>query len=154
MTNAGYEKLLSNIAILNHELKEVNKEVTEGMADRDFREDSTFAVAVQERIKIENKIAELGEIANNSTIIDVAINDDDSIDFGKSARLLNVDTGVIKVFTLVGSYESNPKDGKISYLSPMGKSMMGSKVGDEIEVVTPARELYWEVLKVFIDKPL
>jgi transcription elongation factor GreA len=150
MTRNGYENLLSKIENLSCELREINKAVAEGMEDRDFREDSTFSVAVQERTKVQKKIFELEDVANNCTIADIDSNIS-SIDFGKSAKLLNVDTEEVKQFTIVGTYESAPKEGKISYLSPLGMSMMGSKVGDEFEVVTPLKETYWEVLEIFVN---
>jgi len=153
MTKTGYDDIMTKIDALNQDLKIANQSVAEGIESRDFREDSTFSVAVEERTKIQNKIREMEDIVNNCTIaqIDSSI---DFIDFGKSAELLNVDTGDVRAFTIVGAYESDPKNGKISYLSPVGMSMMGSKVGDEFEVITPAKEICWEVLKIFIDRPL
>jgi len=153
MTKTGYDDIMSKIDALNQSLKAANQAVAEGIEARDFREDSTFSVAVEERSKIQNKIKELEDIVNNCTIAQIDSNTD-FVDFGKSAELLNVETGEIRAFTIVGAYESDPKNGKISYLSPVGRAMMGSKEGDEFEVVTPAKEIYWEVLKIFIDKPL
>ena len=150
MTRTGYENLLAKIELLGNELREINKDVAEGMEDRDFREDSAFSVAVQERTKVQKKIHELEDVANNCKIAEVDLSTT-SICFGKSAKLLNVDTEEIREFTIVGAYESDPKVGKISYLSPLGRSMMGTSVGDEFEVVTPAKESYWEVLEIFVN---
>ncbi len=153
MTRVGYDAIMSKIDVLKQKLKEASQAVAEGILERDFREDSAFSVAVEERTKIQNKINELEDIVNNCIIAQID-SKTDFVDFGKSAMLLNVETGETSAFTIVGAYESDPKNGKISYLSPVGKSMMGARVGDEFEVVTPSKELYWEVLDIFIDKPL
>ena len=149
MTKSGYDDLMEKINNLSDSLREVNEAVSEGIEARDFREDSSFSVAVEERSKIQMKIQELEEVVNNCAIITVD-RKTDCVDLGKSAKLLNVDTGEEKIFTLVGVYESNPKVGKISYLSPLGKSLIGSRKGDEFEVLTPTKEVYWEVLDIFI----
>lgn len=150
ITRNGYDSLMSEIDGLNESLKIVNLDVADGMESRDFREDSAFSVAIEERTKIQKKIQELEELANNCIIaqVDKSTN---VVDFGKSVKLLNIDTDETKTFTVVGAYETDPKIGKISYLSPVGKSMMGAKVGDELEVITPTKEVYWEVLDIFIN---
>ena len=150
ITKTGYENLLSKIEDLNSQLKNIIKMVAEGIEDRDFREDSNFSVAVAERTKIQKKINELDEVANNCRIPEID-KSTVTINFGKSAKLMNVDSGEIREFTVVGPYETDPKKGKISYLSPMGKAMLGIKKGEDFEVITPSREQYWEVLEIFIN---
>ena len=147
ITKEGYRLLLEKFENLRSKLKNAQKEVAESMGDGDFREDSKYSIALEERSKIENDIDKLNTIIENAKIVVPDFNSD-SVSFGRSARVQNIDTEEEKIFTVVGTNESSPKEGKISYASPFGRAMLGLVEGDTFEVVTHKSETSWEVLEV------
>lgn len=147
ITREGYQLLLKKFEGLQRKLKLAQKEVSEAMADGDFREDSKYSIALEERSKIENSVDKLNAIIESAKIVIPDFNSD-NITFGRSAKVQNIDTESIQVFTVVGTNESDPKVGKISYASPFGRAMLGLAAGDTFEVVTHKKETSWEVLEV------
>ena len=147
ITREGYQLLLKKFEGLQSKLKLAQKDVSEAMGDGDFREDSKYSIALEERSKIENSVDKLNAIIESAKIVVPDFNSD-AITFGRSARVQNIDTESIQVFTVVGTNESDPKVGKISYASPFGKAMLGLVEGDTFEVVTHKSETSWEVLEV------
>ena len=147
ITREGYQILLKKFEGLQAKLKRAQREVSEAMDDGDFREDSKYSVAIEERSKIENSVDKLNTIIESAKIVVPDFNSD-SITFGRSAKVQNIDSESIQVFTVVGTNESDPKVGKISYASPFGRAMLGLTEGDTFEVVTHKKETSWEVLEV------
>lgn len=147
ITSEGYQLLLKKIEGLREKLKIAQKEVSDGMDDGDFREDSKYSIALEERSKIEKEIDKFNVIIENAKIVVPDFNTE-TITFGRSAKVQNIDTEVIQVFTVVGTNESDPKAGKISYISPFGRAMLGLVEGDTFEVITHKKETSWEVLEV------
>tara|TARA_B100000214_G_scaffold374868_1_gene359020 strand:- start:2458 stop:2925 length:468 start_codon:yes stop_codon:yes gene_type:complete len=147
ITREGYQLLLKKFEGLQGKLKLAQKEVSEAMADGDFREDSKYSIALEERSKIENSVDKLNAIIESAKIV-IPDFSSDNITFGRSAKVQNIDTESIQVFTVVGTNESDPKVGKISYASPFGRAMLGLAEGDTFEVVTHKKETSWEVLEV------
>lgn len=147
ITSGGYKKLIQKFENLNKKLKAAQKEVADAMGDGDFREDSKYATAINERSKVEKSIDDLKEIIDTSSITAPDMSSD-VVSFGRSAEVQNLDTDEIKTITIVGIHESEPSQGEISYVSPFGKAMLGLAQGDGFEVITPTRESSWEVLKI------
>ena len=69
--------------------------------------------------------------------------------FGNKVKIVNLDTDQVQVFKLVGERESDVKNEKLSYKSPLGRELLGKKAGDDIELVTPSGERFFEILEVF-----
>ena len=147
ITHEGYLSLVDKLDDLRLQIIEANKDVADGVADQDFREDSKFIVAMEEREKIQKKIDELDNIIESAVVVQIG-KSKDRVGFGSTVKVLNQDTEEEKVLTIVGVYETNPKEGKISHASPFGKSLINTRPGEEFEVVTPSGESYWEVLEI------
>ncbi len=147
ITIEGYNLLLEKIDNLRDKLKIANNDVSEGATDYDFREDSRLTIAMEEREKIQKKLESIETVINES-IITRPDHTTDSVSFGRSAKVINLDTDEPRHFTIVGIHESDPKQGKISYRSPFGQALLNLAAGDEFEVITPTAETYWEVLEV------
>jgi len=98
-----------------------------------FREDLSF---------LEMRIAELENILKNVELIKVPPKDKQNIiNLGATVTLEEAD-GQINEFMIVGTLEANPNEGKISSQSPVGKTLMGHKVGDEIMITSPIKVIY------------
>jgi transcription elongation factor GreA len=95
-------------------------------------ENAEYSSARQEQEKVESRIAEIQNILMNSKIIK-APKGDSKVQLGSTVTLKDP-SGKAKQFQVVGTVEADPLNGKISDESPIGKALMGQKVGDEIEI--------------------
>jgi transcription elongation factor GreA len=102
--------------------------------------------AKNEQAFIEGKILMLENTLRNAEIIEAPITPG-LVEIGDKVLIQNQD-GKIDQFVIVGSAESNPNDGKISNESPVGRALLGKKVGDEVEVKTPAGKLKLLIIEV------
>ena len=68
--------------------------------------------------------------------------------FGSIISLINLDNETERLFQIVGEYEADPKLGKISYKSPLGRATLGLEEGDEFTVETPKGETVWEIISI------
>lgn len=102
--------------------------------------------AKNEQAFIEGRILMLEKIIRNATVIEsptIA----DVVELGDTILIQNQD-GKIDMFTIVGSAEANPVEGKISYVSPVGQALIGRKRGEKVEVKTPAGLIKLQILEI------
>jgi len=102
--------------------------------------------AKNEQSFIEGKILTHENTIKNATIIEAAVSPD-IVELGDSIVIENQD-GKVEQFTIVGSAEANPTEGKISNESPVGRSLLGKKVGDNVKVKIPAGTLDLRIIEV------
>jgi len=102
--------------------------------------------AKNEQSFIEGKILTHENTLKNATIIEAAVSPD-IVELGDSIVIENQD-GKVEQFTIVGSAEANPTEGKISNESPVGRSLLGKKVGDTVKVKIPAGTLDLRIIEV------
>lgn len=93
--------------------------------------------AMNERAFVEGRILTLENMVNNAIVIDPSTSSAGSVALGSRVTVLN-DEGAEQVYTIVGSAEADPKAGKISNESPVGKAILGRRVGDEVQILVPA----------------
>ncbi len=110
----------------------------------DLSENSEYAAAKQDLAFIDGRIAELEEILHGAKVI--TSHKRSSIDIGSSVTL-HV-KGKKEVFTVVGEWEADPSQKKISHSSPLGKALLGKKPGDQIEVEAPAGKILYKILEI------
>ena len=111
----------------------------------DLSENSEYAAAKQDLAFIDGRIAELEEILHGAKIISTK-HSNGQVNVGSKVILhLN---GKKEEFTLVGEWEADPMQKKISHESPLGKSLMGKKVGEKVEVEAPAGKLSYKILEI------
>lgn len=110
----------------------------------DLSENSEYAAAKQDLVFIDGRIAELEEILHSAKVI--TGHKKGQVDVGCKVTLhIN---GKKEVFTVVGEWEADPKEKKISHSSPLGKALLGKKVGDKVEVEAPAGRLSYKILHI------
>lgn len=110
----------------------------------DLSENSEYAAAKQDLAFIDGRIVELEEILHAAKII--TSHKKGAVDVGSKVTLhIN---GKKDVYTLVGEWEADPKEKKISHESPLGKALLGKKVGDKVEVEAPAGKVLYKVLHI------
>ena len=134
-----------------HELKvvkrqEVAQKIKEAREQGDLSENAEYDAAKDEQRDIEARIEELEKILKNAEVVVEDEVDLDSI--GCKVRILDMEYNEELEYKIVGSTEANSLKGKISNESPVGKSLIGSKVGDTVEVETQAGVLKYKVLEI------
>lgn len=134
-TPQGFKALQDELDYLvNVKAEENKKEISKARAYGDLSENSEYDEAKQEQAIIHARIAELKEMIANAKIIDESQIDESSVSVGSIVELYNVERHTDFTYHIVGSYETDPKSGKISDSSPIGLALLGAKAGDEVVV--------------------
>lgn len=149
ITKDGYEKLRNELERLKKiERPKIIKEIAEARAHGDLSENAEYHAAKERQSFIEGKIKDVESKLAHATIIDTRNLSTDKIVFGATVLLQDTTSEEKKRYTLVGQDESNLKENKISVHSPVGKALIGRKVGDLVEITTPATKFEYEVLDI------
>jgi transcription elongation factor GreA len=146
LTKEGLEELKKELKNLT-EIKrpEVVQKISLARDMGDLSENAAYVSARDEQAFVEGRIAELEEIIKNSVVAS-SVHLKGVISVGCKVRV-HVD-GMEQEFSLVGGPEADPKDKKISHESPLGKALMGKKIGDKVEIDAPMGKLVYTILSV------
>lgn len=130
--------------------KEVAEQIKEARSFGDLSENSEYDEAKTEQGKLYSKIAELKVLIENAEI--VSNNDEnvpkDTVTLGSIVRVRDVEDGFEENYEIVGSQEANPRQGRISDDSPVGRGLKGHKAGDTVIISAPAGELKFQIISV------
>lgn len=149
MTQYGYERLCEELKNLKEvERPHIVREIDIARAHGDLKENAEYHAAREKQAFIEARIAELGAMLENAQIINPASYEHKIVSFGSTVTLLNIDDDKQSKYTIVGSYESKPERGRISFHSPIAKAILGKSVGDEITIKLPKGESDFEILAI------
>lgn len=150
LTKEGYEKLLNDLEILKTEKrKEVSEKLKLARSFGDLSENSEYDEAKDEQARVEAKIAELETALKNAVVIDTASNDNTEVRFGSTVRVYDKEFEEELEYKIVGPKEVDPRNFKISSEAPVGKAMIGKKVGDIVVVTTETGDVSeYEVLEI------
>ena len=137
-TQAGYDALQKELNYLKNVRRvEIKEEVAKARSYGDLSENSEYDEAKNEEAKVEMRIHELEEMISVARVIDEAEIDHTKVSVGSIVEVENVDTKVKKTYHIVGSYETDPVAGKISDQSAIGGAIMGTSVGEKVDVELP-----------------
>ncbi len=120
--------------------KEVADQIKEARSFGDLSENSEYDEAKNEQGKLYSRIAELEDVLSKAEIIKETKRSS-KVDTGRRVILRDTETGETEEYQIVGSQEANPVLGRISDESPIGRALIGHRVGDEVLVQAPAAEL-------------
>ncbi|WP_102345473.1 transcription elongation factor GreA [Bacillus sp. Marseille-P3661] len=153
MTLEGKEKLIKELEYLKSEKrKEVVERIKIARGFGDLSENSEYDAAKDEQAFVESRIATLEKMIRNAVIIESDSANPNLVALGKSVKFVELnDDGSEEdeeEYTIVGSAEADPFEGKISNDSPMAKSLIGRYVGDEVIVQTPGGEMKVRIKEV------
>ncbi|MEG6575530.1 MAG: transcription elongation factor GreA [Caldibacillus debilis] len=147
MTKEGREKLLQELEYLKTvKRKEVVERIKVARSYGDLSENSEYDSAKEEQAFVEGRINLLEKMLRNAIIIEE--DDSDVVTLGKSITFVELPDGEEETYTIVGSAEADPFEGKISNDSPIAKSLLGKKVGDEVVVQTPGGEMNVKIIAI------
>ena len=134
-TPEGFKALQDELDFLvNVRVEENKKEISTARSFGDLSENSEYDAAKEEQGKIHARIAELREMISNAKVIDESQIDESKVSVGSIVVVYNVTREKEFTYHIVGSYETDPLNGKISDDSPIGRSLIGSRAGDEVFV--------------------
>jgi transcription elongation factor GreA len=151
-TKEGLEKLKKELEhLLKVERPRVIKAIEEARAHGDLSENAEYEAAKERQAFVEARIRELQDKIARAEVIDTSKLDNSKVVFGATVRLFDALDGTEKVFKLVGPEEADVDNGRISVTSPVGRALIGKRVGDEVIVKAPGRTLEYEVLEISFD---
>ena len=138
-TKAGFKALQDELDYLKNVKREENKkDISKARSYGDLSENSEYDEAKLEQAKIATRIAELEEMIKNAVVIDETVVDAKVVGIGSTVTVkIKERNNEEKVYQIVGSYETDPLNGKISDVSPIGRALLGARKGDKIEVELP-----------------
>ena len=125
---------------------QISEAIAEARAHGDLKENAEYHAAREQQGLIEAKIKEIESTLSNATIIDVKeLPQTGRVVFGSTVKLFNLETENPISYKFVGSLESDPAQGSISFDTPIGKGLIGKSIGDEVTIETPAGSETFEI---------
>ncbi|ETI67188.1 transcription elongation factor GreA [Neobacillus vireti] len=149
MTQAGKDKLVQELEYLKSvKRKEVVERIKIARSFGDLSENSEYDSAKEEQAFVEGRITTLENMIRNAKIISEGDMTGDSVALGRSVTFVELPDGDEETYSIVGSAEADPFEGKISNDSPIAKSLLGKKVGDQVSVQTPGGEMSVRIVSI------
>jgi transcription elongation factor GreA len=145
MTAEGHESLKTELDhLVNVKRAEIAQDLYEARIDKDFRENAPFDAAKQHQAEVENRIRLLERTLATARIVDQGANGS-RVGLGSKVLLTDMTHGDELSYTLVGTSEANPRLGRISIASPVGRALIDHSPGDEFEIEAPGGTVRYRV---------
>jgi len=149
ITKEGLEKLRQDLhTIITTDRPKNIKAIEEARSHGDLNENAEYHAAKERQSFLAAKINELEMAISRSEVIEISNEPAENIIFGSTVDLKNLVNNQTVTYQLVGPYESNPEDGKISIISPLGKALIGNEEGDYVKLKTPGGVQEFEILEI------
>ena len=149
MTYDGLKKMeqeLENLKTVRR--KEVAEKIKEARGQGDLSENAEYDAAKEEQGEIESRIVQLENLLRNAEVIDEDVLNMDVVNLGSKVTVLDVEFDEEMEYTIVGSTEADPMNGRISNESPLGMALLGQKVGATVMADTPDGEVAFKILNI------
>lgn len=150
ITNEGYAQLQAQLHTLRDQKRQtLVRDMQEVSTEADWRESAQLMLLQNELAVVDAEIRRLQEMLVNCTIVEPQTSDA-IVDVGETVVLQLDDQAppTVETYTIVSPAEAAPDQGRISYESPVGHSLLKHKVGDEVTVVVPAGQLHYRIVAV------
>src|SRR5690606_35597669 len=149
MTAAGKQKLEDELDFLKTvKRKEVVERIKVARSFGDLSENAEYDSAKEDQAFVEGRISTLESMIRNAVIINANELSNDIVRLGTTVTFVEVPDGDKESYTIVGSAEADPLEGRISNDSPIAKSMIGRTIGDRVKVLTPGGEMEIEIVSI------
>ncbi len=149
MTEQGYATMLEDVKFMKSvERPRIIKAIEEARAHGDLSENAEYHAAKEAQSWNETKVQELEDRLSRAEVIDPTRLSGDTVMFGAKLTLIDEDTDAEVKYQIVGDFEADVKQGRISISSPIARALIGKKKGDSIEVNTPGGGKSYEIVKV------
>jgi transcription elongation factor GreA len=148
LTAEGIKKLQEELDyLINIRRPEVAILIADAKADGDVSENAGYDEAKNTQAFVEGRILTLKTILSNAVVISEN-GSKDTVDLGSTVTIRDVDYGDQETYTIVGSTEVDPRNGRISLKSPIGHALMGHRKGDLVQVQTPGGMAQFEIVAI------
>ncbi len=149
MTAPGLAALEDELKMLKaQERPAIIRAIAEARSHGDLSENAEYHAARERQSFVEGRIAELEEITSAAEVIDPASLSGDTVKFGANVLLVDEDTEKEVSYQIVGMYEADIKQAKLSITSPLAKALISKKVGDTVSVPAPGGDRTYEILQI------
>tara|TARA_B100001964_G_scaffold201610_1_gene229430 strand:- start:125 stop:598 length:474 start_codon:yes stop_codon:yes gene_type:complete len=149
MTANGYENLQTELKkLLNEDRPNIIEAIAEARSHGDLSENAEYQYAKEQQSLIEGKIADLESAISRAEVIDVKSLEGDDIKFGATVKIEDDDSGEIVTYQIVGEYESDIKNFKLSVSSPLARGLINKSVDDVVEINSPKGQKSYTIKSV------
>ena len=151
LTSEGLAKLeqeLENLKTVRR--REVADKIKVAISFGDLSENSEYDEAKNEQAMIESRILQIEAMLKNVMILDAGELDTEVVNVGSKVQVLDVEFDEEETFYIVGSTEANPDAGKISDESPVGKGLLGHRIGDIVAIPVPNGSVNYKILNIMM----
>lgn len=149
LTKEGHKKIEDELDFLKAvRRKEVSERIKIAISFGDISENSEYDEAKNEQAQLEERILKLENMLTKAVIIDESKIDLSAVTIGSVVKVNDIDFDEEVEYTIVGSAEADPYEFRISNESPVGKALLGKKVGDKVDVQVPDGVAKFEILEI------
>jgi len=149
MTASGYENIQKELKkLLNEDRPNIIAAIAEARSHGDLSENAEYQYAKEQQSLIEGKIADLESAISRVEVIDVKSIASDEIKFGATIEIEDDDNGEVFLYQIVGDYESDIKNKKLSVSSPLAKGLINKTVDDVVEINSPKGQKSYTIKSV------
>ena len=151
MTEEGYKKMLEEITFLETVKRpEISRQIAEARDKGDLSENAEYNAAKEAQGLLEMKIAQLKDKVANARMIDDTKLNTHTVQILNKVKIKNTKNNAVMQYMLVSESEANLKEGKIAVSTPIGKGLLGKKVGDIAEIQVPSGIMTFEIIDISI----
>lgn len=148
-TKEGLERLTNELATLKSKGRsDIARQIAEARDKGDLSENAEYDAAKDAQGHLEAKIAQLENLLSGARLLDETKIDTSSVSILSKVTIKNKKNGASMTYMLVSEEEADLKSGKISTQSPIGKGLLGKRIGDTAMIKTPAGEIEFEILNI------
>ncbi|MDP7196290.1 MAG: transcription elongation factor GreA [SAR202 cluster bacterium] len=149
MTEAGYKNLQAELKkLINTERPAIIAEITEARGHGDLSENAEYQYAKEQQNLVESKILELENTIVQAEVIDISKLSGKEIMFGATVKIKDNETSEHSTYQIVGEYESDIENKKISINSPIARGLIGKSENDVVEINSPKGIKFYTVISV------
>ncbi len=149
MTAEGHQKVQAELQRLKSEERpRIIQAIAEARAHGDLSENAEYHAAKDQQGMNEARVADLEDKLSRADVIDISSMSGTTVKFGATVSLRDEDTAEKVKYKIVGEFEANVRDGKVSIASPIARALIGKSKGDTVEVTTPKGSKSYEIMKI------
>jgi len=150
LTKEGYDKIVEELDnLVSVRRREVAERIKEAISYGDISENSEYDSAKNEQAELEDRINKLENMVRKAKIIDESEISKDRVSVGLKVLVREKNSGEEIEYTIVGSTEADPFEGKISNESVVGAALLGRKTGDEVEIQVPDGTFVYNIIDIY-----
>ena len=150
VTQEGLDKLREELAAMIAERPVISRAIAEARDKGDLSENAEYDAAREAQGMLELKISKMQDLIANAKVIDESKINTEQVQMLTKVKLKNLGNGAVVTYTLVGESEANIMQGKIAMTTPIGRSLMGHRKGEVVEVTVPSGVIKFEILEISI----